>query len=347
VKHVDHVVVGGGIMGSATTRALSKLGRKVVLLERFRLGHKRGSSHGRTRIFRLSYPEPMYVAMAQESLGLWRDLEREAGTELVHTTGGLDMGPHIAQNASALEACGADHDLITGAQATERFPVLSLAPDADVLFQRDSGVIYADASIASFVTSAMDAGADVIEEREVISIEPGAASVVVRTPGGDFTADSIVVTAGPWAKKLLSPIGIDLPVRPTRETVAYFHCDPALVPTLVEWGAPSVYSLPSPGQGLKVGEHVAGPLADPDDEQPVDGQSVERLKRWVAQRFSAADSEPRFAETCFYTNTKDEHFILERHGDVVVGSPCSGHGFKFAPLIGKRLAELAVDEAVS
>ncbi|MBW3595204.1 MAG: N-methyl-L-tryptophan oxidase [Actinobacteria bacterium] len=343
MKRVDHVVVGGGIMGSATTRALSKLGKKVVLLEQFRLGHKRGSSHGRTRIFRFSYPDAMYVAMAQESLELWRDLEREAGTELVHTTGGLDIGPRVAENARALEERGAGYEWIDGSTVRDRFPPLSLPADAEVLFQPDSGVIYADAAIASFVTSAMDAGADVIEERQVISIEPHARSVIVRTPGGDFEGDSIVVTAGPWAKKLLATIEIDLPVRPTRETVAYFDCDTSSVPTFVEWGSPSVYSLPSPGQGLKVGEHIAGPVADPDSDQPVDAQSVQRMSEWVTERFTGVDAEPRFSETCFYTNTKDEHFILERHGDIVVGSPCSGHGFKFAPLIGRRLAEFAVD----
>ena len=343
MKRVDHVVVGGGIMGSATARALSKLGKKVVLLERFRLGHKRGSSHGRTRIFRLSYRDSMYVRMAQESLLLWRDLEREAGTELVHTTGGLDAGRYVEQNAQALEECGAAYEQISGAEAQKRFPILKAGTDGDMLFQPDSGVIYADASIASFVTSAMDAGAEVIEEREVIAIEPRGGSVVVRTPGGDFEADSIVVTAGPWAKKLLATIGIDLPVRPTRETVAYFECDTSSMPTFVEWGSPSVYSLPSPGQGLKIGEHIAGPVADPDEDRTVDEQSVERLKRWAVERFTKIGTEPRLAETCFYTNTSDERFILERHDNVIVGSPCSGHGFKFAPLIGRRLAELASD----
>jgi sarcosine oxidase len=343
VKSVDHVVVGGGVMGCATARALSKLGNKVVLLERFRLGHKRGSSHGRTRIFRFSYPDPTYVSMAQEALGLWRDLEREGGTQLVRTTGGLDMGPRIQDNAAALDGCGAAFELLDGAAAGLRFPGFSAAGDAKVLFQPDSGVIYADASIATFATSAMDADVDIIEERQVISIEPQASTVVVRTPGGDFEAGCIVVAAGPWAKGLLATIGIDLPVRATRETVAFFPGDTEGFPTFVEWGNPSVYSLPSPGQGLKVGEHVAGPVSDPDDDQPVSQESIARMSDWVAERFPRIDKEPRLAETCFYTNTKDESFILERHENIVIGSACSGHGFKFAPLIGKRLAELATD----
>lgn len=337
------MVVGGGVMGCATARSLSKLGNKVVLLERFRLGHKRGSSHGRTRIFRFSYPDPTFVAMAQEALGLWRDLEREAGTQLVQTTGGLDAGSHIEDNAAALEQCGAAYEMLDAPAARARFPVLSTADDEHVLFQPDSGVIYADASIATFATSAMDADADIIEERQVISIEPQMNSVVVRTPGGDFEAGCVVVTAGPWAKGLLASIGIDLPVRPTRETVAFFPGDTEGFPTFVEWGNPSVYSLPSPGQGLKVGEHIAGPVSDPDDDQPVNPESVARLSGWVGERFPGIDNEARLVETCFYTNTKDEGFILERHENIVVGSACSGHGFKFAPLIGKRLAELAID----
>ena len=330
-------------MGCATARSLSKLGNKVVLLERFRLGHKRGSSHGRTRIFRFSYPDPTFVAMAQEALGLWRDLEREAGTQLVHTTGGLDSGSHIEDNAAALAECGAVHEMLDGVAARARFPGLSTGDDAQVLYQPDSGVIYADASIATFATSAMDADADIIEERQVISIEPQSDSVVVRTPGGDFEAGCVVITAGPWAKGLLAGIGIDLPVRPTRETVAFFPGDTSGFPTFVEWGNPSVYSLPSPGQGLKVGEHIAGPVSDPDDDHPANAESVARLARWVGERFPGIDTEARLAETCFYTNTKDESFILERHENIVVGSACSGHGFKFAPLIGKWLAELATD----
>lgn len=341
--NVDHVVVGAGIMGSAATRSLAKSGKKVVLLEQFRLGHKRGSSHGRSRIFRLSYREAGFVAMAQEALELWRELEREAGTELLRTTGGLDVGAGIHENVAALKERGVDYELIDGAAASSRFPAIAFDADAEVLFQADSGVIAADAAIASFITSAMDGTADVHEERQVIAIEPMNSSVVVRTPGGDFQAESIVVTAGAWAKKLLAPIGIDLPVRPTRETVSYFHMDTAAVPTFVEWGEPSIYALPSSNQGIKVGEHVAGPTADPDYEQTVNPESIERVAAWVAERFPNAEPEPHLSETCFYTNTEDEHFILERYDNVIVGSACSGHGFKFAPLIGRRLAELAID----
>jgi sarcosine oxidase len=109
----------------------------------------------------------------------------------------------------------------------------------------------------------------------------------------------------------------------------------------VDWGDPSIYGLPSPGQGIKVGEHIAGPTTDPEDEVGPDPAAVERLDAWVAERYPGAEATAHYAETCIYTNTPDEHFVLEHHGRIVVGSPCSGHGFKFAPLIGRRLAALA------
>jgi sarcosine oxidase len=131
-----------------------------------------------------------------------------------------------------------------------------------------------------------------------------------------------------------------LEAKPTRETVAYFPGD-FEPPTLVDWGDPSVYALPDGRRGLKVAEHIAGPFTDPDRTGEVDQASVSRVSAWVAARYPDIDHRPMGAETCIYTNTPDGHFVLERHGNIVVGSACSGHGFKFAPLIGERLADLA------
>lgn len=339
---VDHVVVGAGIMGSATARALARAGRKVVLLEQFRFGHKKGSSHGLTRIFRLSYPDEQYVRMARESLELWRELESEMRTTLLRQTGGLDVGPSIGDNAAALDRCGEAFERVNGREVAARFPEVSVPPDVDVLFQPDSAVISAQGALASFIASALNAGADALEEREVTAIRPVKDGVRVRTPGGDFHATSVVVTAGPWVQKVMNPLGITVPVRPTRETVSYFAIETGSLPTLVEWGYPSLYALPSDGRTLKAAEHIAGPTADPDRDGAANPESIERVKEWVSSRFPGADPEPVLSETCFYTNTSDEHFILDRFGDVVVGSPCSGHGFKFAPVIGKKLAELAM-----
>jgi sarcosine oxidase len=179
------------------------------------------------------------------------------------------------------------------------------------------------------------------EDAPAARLESGAGEARIHVADERLAAPVVVVTAGAWARALLAGAGLDIPTRPTRETVSYFPFEDGPLPTLVEWRQPAVYALPSPGQGLKVGEHVAGPEVDPDDTGPPSRASIERAAAWVARRFPGARPVAHLAETCLYTNTPDEHFILERHGAIVVGSPCSGHGFKFAPLIGERLADLA------
>jgi sarcosine oxidase len=166
----------------------------------------------------------------------------------------------------------------------------------------------------------------------------------VRTEDGTLRARVAVVTAGGWARDLLVGAGVELRTVTTRETVAYFALDGAAPPTLVEWGrAGAAYALPSPGEGIKAGQHRATHAVDPDTEPVVDPESVERVAAWVAERLPRAARTAHRVETCLYTNTADEGFVLERHDRLVVGSACSGHGFKFAPLIGRRLAGLALE----
>ena len=328
-------------MGAATARAAARRGASVLLVEQFGVGHERGSSHGTSRIFRFSYHDALYVRMAMQTLPLWRELERESGRALLTVTGGLDRGEHITAHAAALQACGAQYELVHGDEAGKRLSGLRLPGDEQVLYQPDTGYLAADSAWNAMIDSAVASGAELREESRVQAIEPDGNEVGVRLVGGRVTARRVVVTAGAWAGKLLQPLGIDLPLRPTRETMAFFRLDDEL-PPLVEWGRPSIYSLPAPEVGLKVGEHQAGPTIDPDVDGGPDEASLRRLTAWVRERFPAADPVPVDVQTCLYTNTPDDSFILERFGSMVVGSPCSGHGFKFAPLIGERLAELAL-----
>lgn len=327
-------------MGAATARSLARAGHDVTVLEQFSFGHSRGSSHGATRVFRFSYPDPAYVRMAMEALTLWRELEEETGEDLLRTTGGLDAGKALDDHVRALQQCGAECEVLDSDETEARFPWLGRI-EGPVLFQGDGGIAAAERTVRACLRSAAANGATLRDETKVTSLTSNGRGVEVETSGGAIQADVVVVTAGGWVKNLVAPLGIDVPTRPTRETVAYFDFDEPRLTTLVEWGDPSVYALPSGPGVLKAGEHQAGATTDPDEEGEVDQESVERLSAWVAKRFPAADPRPRHAETCIYTNTPDDHFVLERHGDVVIGSPCSGHGFKFAPLIGKRLAELA------
>lgn len=342
MSDTDVVVIGGGVMGTAAAWSLARRGREVVLLEQFDLGHKRGSSHGTARIFRFSYHDPTFVGLAMEALPLWRELERESGRELLTTTGGLDFGEMLRIHAGALETLGADFEVIDGTEAERRFPFLSIPPGEPVLFQPDAGIVAADESVRAFADSAAARGVDVRERTRVVRLRVEGEEAVIETEGGDLRARVGVVTAGAWARPLLAGAGIDIPTTPTRETVAYFRIPEGVVPpSMVDWSNPAIYALFSPPTSWKVAEHHAGPVTAPDDEGVVSQESISRTSAWVANRLPEADPRPHDAETCLYTNTPDEDFILERRGPIVIGSPCSGHGFKFAPAIGERLADLA------
>lgn len=332
-------VVGAGVVGSATARALARTGHDVTLYEQFDIGHTRGSSHGESRIYRYSYPDERYVAMMIEALPLWRELEAECGEQLLLRTEGLDTGKPVHEHASALETHGIDFEILDGTEVKKRWPMLRL-DGGDVLCQKDGGIIRAEVVWRALADGAVAAGARLLRAR--VEALTNDSDVAVITDTGEERFDAVVVAAGGWARDLLMTCGIDIPTRTTRETIAFFDIDRA-PPTLVDWAEPTAYALPNPSRGLKAGEHIAGPITDPDEPGGPNESAVERLKKWVGARYPTASPEPWHTESCLYTNTEDEHFILERHGNIVVGSPCSGHGFKFAPLNGKRLAALATD----
>jgi len=340
------MVVGAGAMGTAAARSLAARGRRTLVLERFRLGHANGSSHGPNRIFRLAYHHPDYVRMARLALDEWRALEDEAGEELLTTTGGLDAGPGAAIAAEALTFVGESSAWMEPAEVADRWPALRPPEGPPLLFQADAGVCRADRTVAAQARLAAEAGATVLEETAVESLHRAAGGVEARTPSGDaHRAPVVVVTTGAWAQPLLATAGIRLSLRVTRERVAYATLPaPGPLPTWIEWTPEPFqprYALPVPERPdlVKLGEHRAGAVVDPDQhvEPPA---ADDALSAFAFERFPGSDVDT--LETCLYTNTPDEDFVLDREGQVVVGSPCSGHGFKFAPLIGRILADLAM-----
>jgi len=322
-------VVGAGVMGSATARALARAGHDVTLYEQFRVGHDRGSSHGRSRIVRLAYPEVEFVQLAKEAFRGWRELEQESGVELLELNGLLELVEDAAQSSrDALDAVGAEYALLAADEANARWPVG--VPDGwTALFQPEAGIVRADLAHRALVDSALASGAHLEEDTPVGSLD-------------EVDADVVVVTAGSWVTRLVP----DLPVRTTRETVAYFRRAGEPLPSVVQLDPETrdhaMYSLHDPLHGLKAGAHHAGATANPDDAGEPDPTLVDRITEWVVRTYPDAEPEPVLAETCMYTTTADEHFILERRGRLVIGSACSGHGFKFAPAIGRRLASLAL-----
>jgi sarcosine oxidase len=321
------VVVGAGVMGLATARALAQAGRDVLVCEQFELGHERGSSHGSSRIVRLSYPDVRWVRLAQESFPLWRKLESESGRRLLDLHGTLDLGDW-GPNRDALAACVAPFEVLDAGQIEQRFGIRA-DPGGRGLFQADGGIVHADEAVAAF--------ADGLEVRERVRVETVDEDGDGVTAGG-VRAQVAVVTAGAWAPGL---VGVEATA--TAETVTYFDLGrpvPSLIDTTT--GARHGYALPSPGDTLKAGLHQSGRPVDPDEPGVPDRELSARTAAWVERRYLGAGSPTR-TETCLYTIRENDEFLLERRGRVVVGSACSGHGFKFAPLVGQKLAQLALE----
>jgi sarcosine oxidase len=323
---VKVAVIGGGVMGLATGWALQKRGLEPVVYEQFELGNRHGSSHGRSRIFRLAYAEDEYVRLAEEALGLWRELEAESGETLLELNGLVEVVRTLEEStAQTLERCGVAWERLDREQAERRYPI-RVPEGSFAVVQPEAGIVRADKALAAFARR--------LDVRQHVRAHPN-----------DFDADAVVVTAGSWVNELLEE---PLPVKVTRETVCYFRPEqgrpiPSVVSFKPDRHTHDMYSLHDPAYGLKVGAHHAGPEADPNVPGEPEPDLIKRISAWTNETYRLVGPEPVAAETCMYTTTSDHSFVLERRDRIVVGSPCSGHGFKFAPAIGDRLAALAVD----
>src|SRR5919198_1984449 len=314
-------VIGGGVMGLATGWALKRRGHEPVVYEQFEVGNPRGSSHGRSRIFRLAYAEDHYVRLAQEALPLWRELEAESGTTILELPGLVEIVRTLEEStAHTLERCGVAWEQLEREEAERRYPI-RVPEKSFVVVQPEAGIARADKALKAFAR-----GLDVREN--------------TRTHPDEVEAEAVVVTAGSWVNELLDE---PLDMKVTRETLCYFRPDAGgrPVPSVVSFKphrhTHDMYSLADPKYGLKVGAHHAGPEVDPNVPGGPEPELIDRITAWARETYRLADPDPAAAETCMYTTTPDETFILEPRGRIVVGSPCSGHGIKFAPAIGERL----------
>lgn len=341
----DLLVVGGGAMGSATAWWAARSGRDVVLLERHDGHHVHGSSHGRSRIFRLAYDDPYYVRLAVAARDLWRTLEAESGAELLDVTGGVDHGPGVAAVAGALAAAGLPYETLPPDAAAERWPMLRF--DTAVVHQPDAGRLDADATVTALHAEAARHGADLRFGVTALSARETPYGIAVTTTAGDVEARVAVIAAGAWLPGLLGalPVPADLPpFRVTQEQPVYLPAlGDATWPSFIHHrdGEVAVYGLGAPGDGVKVGEHGSGRAVTPDARLGVDDAAVARVEAYAAGWLPGVTPVATRAESCLYTSTPDDSFVLRRCGPLVVCSPCSGHGFKFVPEIGRRTAALA------
>jgi sarcosine oxidase len=344
------VVIGAGLLGLSSAWALTRRGWDVLVLEAAAApGHERSGSKGDARIFRLGYPEDHYVEMALQARSRWHDLEAAAGRRLLHVTGQVTFGDEATLHAisRAMTAAGAPVEEIGATAATQRFPGITLS--GTVLVEPDSGVLAADACLRALRQAG---GFEVRTGTTVTSVRQSSGSVIVETSHGDFPADVVVVCAGPGSLALLG-LGPSAGGTPSLPQVAYFAArDSDLPPVFIEWGNDMVYGLPVPGDGphagtFKVSRHTPGPAVpafDPTDPAALDSDDavqVAQLRSAVARLLPALDPQPVATERCIYDNTADADFVLDRMGNVVIGCGTSGHAFKFGPLLGDLLADLA------
>jgi sarcosine oxidase len=353
VEQVDVAVVGAGLLGSATAWALGTRGVRAVALEQFDPGHARGSSHGATRIFRLSHPDPGYVRMALGALRAWARLQEDAGEQLLVRTGGLDAGPGADQCAAALADCGVEHSWLTAGDLHDRFPGIAARPGERMLFQPDGGVCLAGRAVAALQRLAQRDGVPIRARTPVLGIEPREDRVVLRTPAGEISAGVAVITAGPWSERLLAGALARAPrMTATVQQVRYFapRETGAAWPTLIEWPPEGLvwYAVPMVGgaPGVKVAAHARGRAVDPQDGPfgELDPGLEDQAVRYVRERLPGLEPAGLAPETCLYTMTADEDFVLDRQGRLVVGGGCSGQAFKFGPLLGDILAGLALGQ---
>ena len=355
----DVAVVGLGATGSAALMTLARRGVRVVGIERFTPGHDRGSSHGETRIIRLGYFEhPSYVPLLRRTYQLWRELEAAAGRTFMHTTGIIEIGPPagevVAGTLAASRLHSLPHEVLDAAAVMRRFPAFRVPEDTIGVFQPDGGFLDVEPSIAAMLELAQTAGAQVRSGEIVHKITPQGGGVRIDTDRGTIDAGSAIIAAGPWLTKLLP----DLPatLRVTRQVQAWFQPnDPRLFAPerfpvfLLESRHGAHYGFPlAGGPGVKIAKHHhADETVDPDavsrDVSPTDEALIRAA---IAEHIPAANGPMLAAKTCLYTVTADHDFIIDRlpgAPNVIVASPCSGHGFKFAPAIGEVLAGLAID----
>jgi sarcosine oxidase len=349
---VDIAVIGAGLTGAATAWAASREGRSVALLEAFDFGHDRGSSHGTSRIFRRVYSDSMYVAMTARARDGWSRLESETGRALLHTTGGIDHGSRRDPKglASIMDGLGVAHELLSAVEAADRWPGMVFR--GPVLFHPEAGVINADAGIAAFLEAARGNGAVLLPRQPVERVELRDDRVTVHS-GTVVRAERVVIAVGPWLPEFAADAGLEVPLPPlkvTQQQVFHFPVrDPgADWPILVHKGDLQVFGLPSgadggPGPAMKIAQHDGGiPAMATGRTGVIDPEGRQRILDHVGEWFPGLDPSLVAEGTCMYTTTADDDFIMDRWGPLIIASPCSGHGAKFAPLIGEMVTDLAL-----
>jgi sarcosine oxidase len=351
------VVVGLGATGSAALWHLARRGVRTIGIERFEIGHDRGSSHGPTRIFRLAHFEnASYVPLLRHAAKLWRELEENARQKLVSLCGIVEIGPSdgelVRGTVAAAQRHSLPHEVLDSKTFMGRFPDFILPDNFVAVLQPNGGIIDARSAIEAYIHCAAEAGAKIRTGEKVLSIEPSDKAVRIITDRIEIEAAGAIIAAGPWTNSLLPKL--NLPLRVTRQVVGWFEPDdaaqfaPDRFPVfLLETRHGIHYGFPAYGNmGVKVARHhhLDETVEADTYDRNVTAQDEAVIRAPLAQYLPGADGRLLAAQTCLYTMTPDDTFIIDcvpGFPHTIVASPCCGHGFKFSPVVGEILADLA------
>ena len=356
----DVAVVGLGVAGSAAAWQLARRGLQVLAFEQHEPLHAFGSSHGRTRIIREAYFEhPLYVPLVRRAYDLWHELEAGAAGTLLATTGGLSIGGRgSAVFAGALRSArehGLPHEVLEAAELRARYPAFAPSDGMAAVLEPRAGLLRVEECLTALQAGAARAGAVLRHAEAVLEWRAEGSGAAVRTAAGNYHAGYLVICAGPWLARLAP--SLRLPLRVQRQLSHWFEpradaaaFDAGHCPVTIWEHAPgrAFYTIPDPGgQGFKAGIHHEGEQVDPEtvDRRP-NAADEARVRALLARYIPAANGRLLDARVCLYTNTPDEHFLIDRHPEhpnVILASPCSGHGFKFGPAVGEVLAGLVTE----
>lgn len=358
--NIKHAIIGAGAMGAAAAYHLARRGEPLVLIERFELAHGRGSSHGAARITRHSYADPRYARLMPSAFRAWRELEADAGTSLYLRTGGVSFSPpgvdYVSKVAASLEELDVPSWRGSGRDFRVINPAFAIPDRYDVVFEPDAGMLAAARAVALQIAIARRDGGDrtlVLDRTPVRAIDLSGDRPVLETEAIRIVADRLIVAAGAWVGRLLPDWPV--PVQVTRQQVLYFRpADPGpfqvgRFPVFIYKGADeddAFYGMPDfLDLGVKAARH-AGPEVDPDVQSPTVDESYRSIVREFLRGHipALADAAIGTTEVCLYTMAPNDDFVIDflpTRPDVIVASPCSGHGFKFSCLIGRILADLA------
>jgi sarcosine oxidase len=356
-KKWDVIVVGCGIMGASVSYNLAARGLRVLNLERFGVNHKFGSSHGRTRIIRLAYYEdPRYVPLLRRAFQSWREAEARTGKKLLQITGGLMIGRENGELVQGVlksaKIHGLPHEVLAAAEVAERFQAFTLDDSYTAVFEPNAGILFAEECVRAFVGLGSEAGCEFRFSEQVSGWRAGPEGVEVRTSNGTQMASKVVFCAGAWNGQLLHDL---VPLRCERQVPLWFSSggqvafSPPKMPVFIMEEEKGVfyYGTPDVGHGVKVARTHGGEVSEPDAvRRDITESDVFPVREFISRRMAKLDGPPIASTTCIYSNTPDLNFAVGFHPAnprIVVMSACSGHGFKFASVLGEIGADLVAD----